>query len=97
MVNNLAKISVKVLPNAGRNEIVGLANDVWRIKVAAPPDKGKANKELTEFLSEVLGTRKDAIELIKGQASHNKLLCITGKTLEEVNHILALAATKPTN
>jgi uncharacterized protein len=77
------KISVKVTPNSGRNEVVGLANGVWRIKVAAPPDKGKANKELIEFLSETLGLKKDAIGILKGQTSHHKIVYIDGLTAEE--------------
>ncbi len=78
------RISIKVQPNAGRNEVVGLANGVWKIKIGAPPDKGKANKELIEFLSEVLGLRKDSILIIKGETSHNKIIGIEGLMESEV-------------
>ncbi|RPH39755.1 MAG: DUF167 domain-containing protein, partial [Burkholderiales bacterium] len=49
---------------------------VLHIKIAAPPDKGKANKELVDFLAETLGIRKSAIQIIKGQASRNKIVAI---------------------
>jgi uncharacterized protein (TIGR00251 family) len=77
-------ILVKVQPNAGRNEVVGQANSVWKIKIAAPPDKGKANKELVDFLSDLLDIKKSRIAISRGQTSHNKVIEIEGLSLEEV-------------
>jgi uncharacterized protein len=46
-------ITVKVIPKSSRTELVGrLADGTWRIKVAAAPEKGKANKALCAFLAE---------------------------------------------
>jgi uncharacterized protein len=78
-----SKLSVKILPNAPRNEILSFLNGVWRIKIGAPPEKGKANKELIAFLSEYLKIRKEAILILKGHTSHNKLVGILGLTPEE--------------
>jgi uncharacterized protein len=78
------KIAVKITPSAGRNEILSLTNDIWRIKIAAPPEKGKANKELIEFLSERLGIKKDSVIIIKGQTSHNKIVAISGVSHEMI-------------
>jgi uncharacterized protein len=91
MSDRQTKISIKVQPNAGRDEVIGLANSVWRLKIAAPPDKGKANKELIEFLSEILVLKKDRIVIIKGQTSHNKLVAIEGLTQTEVEARLSKA------
>ena len=85
----LTNISVKVTPNAGRNEILGLSEGVWRIKVAAPPDKGKANKLLIEFLSEILDVKKDSLSLVRGQTSHKKVISIDGLSAEEASRRLA--------
>ena len=87
------RISVKVLPNAGKNEIIGPVNGVWRIKIAAPPDKGKANKELVDFLSEILGVRKNNLNILKGHSSHNKILAVEGISPEDVTSRL-LGANK---
>jgi uncharacterized protein (TIGR00251 family) len=84
MGNTATRLSIKVLPNAGKNAVVGVTGGVWRIKIAAPPEKGKANKELVEFLSDLLGLRKDSITVIKGQTSHNKVIAIEGMNAEEV-------------
>jgi uncharacterized protein len=85
MASLTTKISVKVQPNAGRNEIVSLAEGVWKIKIGAPPEKGKANKELLDFLSEVLNIRKDSLSLVRGLTSHYKTVEVEGLTAAEVS------------
>jgi uncharacterized protein (TIGR00251 family) len=77
-------LAVKVTPNAGRSEITGLKEGVLQVRIAAPPDKGKANKELVDFLSGVVGVRKSSILIVKGQASRNKAIAIEGMSAEEI-------------
>jgi uncharacterized protein (TIGR00251 family) len=83
------RLAVKVTPNAGRNEIVGFKAGVLQIKIGAPPDKGKANKELVDFLSEKLDVKKSAILIIKGQTSRNKVIVVEGLNAEEIQKRLA--------
>jgi uncharacterized protein (TIGR00251 family) len=82
--NGGTRLAIKATPNAGRNDISGYKDGVLQVKIAAPPEKGKANKELVDFLSEVLGVRKSAISIIKGHTSRNKVLNIEGMGQEEV-------------
>ena len=89
-----SKISVKVQPNAGRNEIVGQVEGIWKIKIGAPPDKGKANKELLDFLSQILNIRKDSLSLVKGQASHNKVIEVEGLAAGDIFTRLQRSLTK---
>ena len=84
-----AKILLRVYPNASRNEVVGFANGVLRVKVSAPPIKGKANKELVAFLSRLLGVGKGSINIIKGHITRNKVVAIDGLSQEEVMKQLA--------
>jgi uncharacterized protein (TIGR00251 family) len=72
------RLEVKVTPNAGRNQIVGFKEGVLQVRVAAPPEKGKANKELIDFLAEELGIKKSAVLIIKGQTSRYKTILISG-------------------
>jgi uncharacterized protein len=78
------RLAVKVSPNAGKNEITGLKEDVLQVRIAAPPDKGKANKELIDFLSEQLGLKKSAIAITRGLTSRNKVISVTGISREEM-------------
>jgi len=79
-----ARISLHVYPNAPRNEIVGFSDGVLRVKVAAPPVKGQANRELVAFLSQILGVGKSSLAIIRGHTSRNKLIAVSGFSQEEV-------------
>ena len=78
------RLALKVTPNAGRNEIIGFSDGVLQVRIAAAPVKGKANKELTDFLSKTLGVRKSSISIVKGQTSRNKVIAIEGISREDI-------------
>ena len=84
MSGNQTKIPLRVNPNAARSEVVAFADGVLKVKVAAPPVKGKANKELITFLSHVLGVDKGSLDIIKGHTSRSKVITIDGLSHEEV-------------
>jgi uncharacterized protein (TIGR00251 family) len=75
---------IKVTPNASQNEIAGLRGGVLQVKIAAPPERGKANRELTTYLSRMLGVRKSAIEIIRGENSRYKAIAIEGMSQEDI-------------
>ena len=83
-LENKAKISLRVYPNASRSEVVGFVGGVLRVKVAVPPIRGKANKELITLLSRLFGVSKGSIDIIKGHTSRNKVVVIDGLSQEEV-------------
>jgi len=57
---------------------------VLGVKVAAPPVRGQANRELVAFLSQVLGVGKSSLAILKGHTSRNKLISVSGLSQEEV-------------
>jgi uncharacterized protein (TIGR00251 family) len=77
-------LPVKVHPGAGRSEIIGFTGGVLQIKIAAPPEKGKANQELIGFLSRKLDISKSSIRIVKGETGRNKLLDIKSFTPDEL-------------
>ena len=81
---NSNRLAVKVTPNAGRNEITGFKDGVLQVRIAAPPEKGKANWELIDFLSKTLGIRKSSILIVKGQTGRNKVIIIEGMSGDEI-------------
>jgi len=78
------KISLRVYPNATRNEVIGFADGVLRVKISAPPVKGKANRELLAFFSQLLGISQGALTITKGYTSRNKTVAVDGLSQEEL-------------
>ena len=76
-------------PNAARNELIGFSEGVLRLKIAAPPVRGKANKELIAFLAQKLGLSKGDLTILKGHSSRNKLISIAGLSREELTRRLS--------
>ncbi len=46
------RIKVYVKPNSGKNSVEGIFNGRIKIKICSPPQDGRANKELIDFISE---------------------------------------------
>lgn len=80
------KLALKVTPGAKKNEILGWEDDypqvgrVLKVKIAAPPVEGKANKEIVVFLAKALGIPKTAIEVVHGTSGRIKLVEIPDNT-----------------
>jgi len=68
-------LRVKVIPRSAKTEIVGqMADGTLKIKVAAPPEKGKANEELIRFLAAHYGVKAGEIDIVSGQSAALKMI-----------------------
>lgn len=76
------------VPNADRTKIVEEYNSTLKIKIAAAPEKGKANKELEDFLGDLLGLASYEVNIVQGQSSNRKLVKIIYSDLEKVQEVL---------
>ena len=73
-------LTVKVITKASRNEIAGfLADGSLKLKVAAVPEKGKANVQIREFLAREFSVGKQSVEIVRGTTSSIKLIRITAR------------------
>ena len=82
-------IAVKVLPGASSNAIAGFEGEWLRIRIAAPPVDGKANRVLVEFLAQLLSIPKNCIEIKSGLASRRKVVRIKSCDPERLKELLA--------
>src|SRR3990172_13075694 len=72
-----AALAIRVAPRARKDEIVEiLADQTIKIRLAAPPVDGKANKALIEFLAKVLDVPRSRVEIIAGASGRDKLVSI---------------------
>jgi hypothetical protein len=85
---------VKVVPGSSRTALAGALGDLLKVKVAAPPEKGKANKCLIEFLAKQLGVKKNQISIIAGQTNPVKSILVAGVSSEAVQQRLKTPDTR---
>lgn len=71
-------IEVKVAPRSSKKAFAGVADNIVKIKLTAPPAGGAANEQLIELLSEHYGIRKSNIVILKGETSRRKTVKIAG-------------------
>lgn len=76
------RLPVRAVPGAAKNRIAGEHDGALKVAVAAVPDRGKANQELTDYLAEILGVRRAAVALVSGAKDRRKEVRIEGVSLE---------------
>ena len=81
-------IKVKVQPKSSGDRVVGLRNDVLRVRVTAPPERGKANQSLVELLSTALKVPKSTVRIIKGHTSRDKWVAVDDLSLDDLHRRL---------
>lgn len=77
-------LRVRLTPNSSLLKTNGLMENAngetfLKINVVSVPEKGKANKELLDFLSKVLDISKSSMEIISGETDRYKKIKITTK------------------
>lgn len=88
-------LRLKVSPNARCNMVDKLHDGRLKIKIAALPEDGKANKEICKFLAEKLGVGVRDIEVVAGHIIREKTVKIFGVTSDKVMLNLNLQPTLP--
>lgn len=77
--------AVRVQPRAARTEISGELDGAVKIRLAAPPVDGAANEELIRFLARLFKLPRHQVTILSGSASKNKLVRLSGVTIEEAH------------
>lgn len=70
-------LRLTVVPGAQRTQVVGLYGDRLKIRLAAPPEKGAANRELIDFLARALDLPKGSLKLTAGGQSRSKVVAVS--------------------
>lgn len=70
------RISVRAVPKASHNEVIRLGENDYRVRIAAVPEKGKANEKLIEILAEHFDVPKSLVVIVGGKSARIKLVDI---------------------
>lgn len=81
-------LHVWVVPGAARPGIAGIHGDKLKVRVASPPEGGRANDELVRVLESTLGLR---LTMIRGISSRHKVFEVPMSDPEPILRKLGLA------
>jgi uncharacterized protein (TIGR00251 family) len=86
------RLLLRVSPGASRSEIAGRYGEAWKVRVAAPPEGGKANEAVLRLLSETLGVPRRAVTLVSGHSAREKVVQMAGIDRVQSERLLEAAA-----
>ena len=80
---------VKVKSSSPRNQLVGPQEGCLKIRVKGIREKGKANKELISYLSDLLKMPRSDIILLQGNTKSKKKILLRNITPEQAKNALS--------
>jgi uncharacterized protein (TIGR00251 family) len=89
--NGTAVVRLHVQPGAGRTAVVGRHGDAVKVRVAAPPEGGRANDAVVALVAATFDVKLAQVTLVSGQSSRAKRVQIDGVAEAEVERLLELA------
>lgn len=88
-------LRLHVQPGAGRTSVVGRHGDALKVRVAAPPEGGRANEACVSLVASTFGLKEDQVELVSGASSRSKRVRIAGADTDDFRRLLADAVAQP--
>ena len=87
-----ARLRLRVVPGARRSQVVGRLGESWKLRVHAA--LGRANDEVVALLAGTLGLTPAEIRVVAGRTTRDKVVELSGITLDEAEHRLAAAEAR---
>lgn len=94
MGGSTTRLRLRVIPGAARSGVAGRHGEGWKLRVVQAPERGKANTAVLELLSDALRVPRRQLELVLGENARDKVVTVTGLSLEEAEQRLASAAER---
>lgn len=92
-----ATLRLHVQPGAGRTAVVGRHGDAVKVRVAAPPEGGRANEAVVKLVADMFAVKPATVKLLSGESSRSKRVEIASIEVEEVRRLLELALEDATH
>lgn len=94
MAGPRTRLRLRVAPGARRSEVVGRHGEGWKVRVAAAPERGRANDEVLDLLADALAVPRSDVALVSGATGRDKIVEVAGILPEHVDRRLAHAGGK---
>jgi len=88
------RVRLRVSPGAKSAQVVGRHGEAWKVRVAAPPEGGRANDAVVRLLAETLSLPRDAVTLVSGHGARDKIVQLAGLDPTQIERRLSSAAGK---
>jgi uncharacterized protein (TIGR00251 family) len=85
------RLAVRVAPGASSAGVVGRHGSAWKVRVAAAPEKGRANEAVVRLIAGAAGVGERDVRVVSGHGGRDKILELTGITREELERRLDAA------
>jgi uncharacterized protein (TIGR00251 family) len=89
MEPQVTRLRLRVAPGAGSSIVVGRHGDAWKLRVAAAPERGRANESVVDLLAATFGLRRPDVRIVSGATSRDKVVELVGLTSAEADQRLA--------
>ena len=93
------ELHVHAQPGAGRTQITGRHGDALKIRVAVPPEHGRANDALAAVLVDAFGLKSSAVSIVSGEKSRTKRFRLVVDDVEafadRLDELVAAGASGP--
>ncbi len=89
-----ARVSLRVSPRAHRTELVGRYGAAWKVRVAAPPEAGRANEAALSLIADAAARPRASISLVSGASSPDKVVEVAGLAPEELEQRLTARSAR---
>jgi uncharacterized protein (TIGR00251 family) len=83
MAEPTTRLRIRVSPGARTTEFVGRHGDGWKVRVAEPPERGRANEALLDLLAERLDVAPAELTVVAGRSGRDKIVELRGVEAEE--------------
>ncbi len=82
------RLNLRISPGAARSAVIGRHGNAWKLRVAAAPERGRANAAVVDLLAAALDLGRPDVRVVSGAVSRDKIVEIVGLTLEEAEQRL---------
>jgi uncharacterized protein (TIGR00251 family) len=88
------RVRVRVSPGARRPGIAGRHGESWKVRVAEPPEDGRANEAVVRLLARTLQLASGDVRVVVGHTSRDKVVVLDGISAAGAERLLERAAGK---
>jgi uncharacterized protein (TIGR00251 family) len=78
MAKPSTRVRLRVSAGARRTELAGRYGDAWKVRVSAPPERGRANEAVLDLLADKVELPRRSLSIVSGHTAREKVVLMEG-------------------